>query len=636
MSVSEAGIVTATRGRGRIVVAAPLGAEISVTDGGFSRVASAVTQLDEEFAEGVYTVRWSAGERGRQWIVRLRESAMLRIPGDVGSGTSDGPPEDDRIQEIADAIADRPALLRDAEILVAVLATDDQTRTDLGRNIELRDPDGSRIPRDRKRTHDDVAASWKIVAHPAKPGPLILRYETFERKIVEQTVYAIDRRKTVVLLSYAQTSVVAQEKGEARIRKRRGIDPARTTIVSLPAGTGRNRLAAATATAETILHRLGTRTAPLHPSVAATLLDDDDPYLHLYAAAAVIAISGSVIERLTTVLTDAPGSQTAGIDEATALHRQLAKYADWPDVRCLGWKLTGDQPGTLPPASGLLAAPMLEIAWRWASGHSVRDPATAVDPLIAATAARANPGAIPWLVASTGPARTGTGFLEPIGQIEPDLARLVDGLNNILSRSPVAGESLGPKNTARRFDVSNMAPAASYVIEAILSSGMAERWINPDGALVRQLASSLATPLSSLAPTVKAAALEVLDLVERGSMTSVLDDDPHKGRFGASAECNGITLILESFDKSGSQEFLALKFVVASHSASRPLLGPVTFHLHPTFTPSVELVRVIDGRATLPCYAWGAFTIGVETADGLRMELDLAEEKRLPGWFRGR
>ncbi|MER9349982.1 pYEATS domain-containing protein [Mesorhizobium sp. M0227] len=616
---------------------APLGAEISVTDGGFSRVASGVTLLDQAFSEGVYTVRWAAGERGRQWIVRLRESATLRIPEDVGSGASDGPPEDGRLKEIANAIAAQPTLTRGAEILVAVLATDDQTKTDLGQNIELRDPNGRRISRDQKRIYNGVAASWMIVGHSVAPGPFVLRYETFERKIVEQTVYAIERRRTVVLLSYAQTSVIAQEKGDARIRKRRGIDPARTTMVSLAAGTAGNRLAEAIATAETLLHKLRTRTAPLDPSVAAMIIDDDDPYLHLYAAAAVIAISGSAVERLTTVLSDAPGKLTAGINEATTLHNKLAKYKDWPDVRCLGWRLAADQPGALPSAPGLLVAPMLEIAWRWASGHSVGDPAMAVDPLIAATAARANPGAIPWLVAGTAPTRTGAGpATGSVSEIQIDLARLVDGLNNILSRSPEVAKGFGSREPIRRFDVSNIEPAAGFVIEAILRSGVAERWLKPDSALVRQLASSLATPLSSLAPSVRAAALKVMDLVESGSMTSALDDDPHKGRFGGSANYKGITLSLKSFEESVSQEILALRLMVASHNAGQPLLGPVTFYLHPTFTPSSEIVRVIDGQATFSCYAWGAFTIGVETSDGLRVELDLAEDKRLPGWFRGR
>jgi hypothetical protein len=671
MSRSEAKTRTPMRDSGKLVVEAPLGADISVTDGGFSRVAEGVTRLDTTLPEGVYTVRWSAGERGRRWIVRLRGGATLHVPGDLGTGTAEGLPEDARLQAVADLIANHSRSARTSAILVVVLATDAQTRADLGRSVRLRSVEGTlmrRRDRERERTDADAeAADWTMVRYDVPPGPFLVSFETFERRVVEQTVFAIPGRATTVLLSYAQTSLVEKTEGDARLRKRRGVDPSRTVMVSFSADQLAEEMVAAISIAEILLHKLRTRTATLHPSVAVALYDNKDPYLHLYAAAAVVARPGTPIERLASTLNDDRGRLGGPNDEATALYRRLAQFAEWPDVRCLGWRLAADRTEQVAPEAGsLTAAPMLEIAWRWASGQSVRDWALAVDPLIAATANKADPTAIPWLV--TGTASKRQEFASPVhvddvdlrlgavfgttefaspGQVDdvaPDLVRLVEFLTKMLRvkeqtylPSDFAVPTSAPmqRRIVSALGLSSVGPAAGQLIEAILGSGSTERWINPDSALVRNLASSLGTPLSSLAPTVKAAAREVYELFERDSAgeSTLLNSDPHKGRFGGSPSAAGATLSLECFEKSGSLEFLALTLVVTNNNPQRPLRGPVTFHLHPTFTPSLEIVRAIDGRATFVCYAWGGFTVGAETDDGRRMELDLAKDDRLPRWF---
>jgi hypothetical protein len=649
MSAFEVQTRTPERDNGRLVVEAPLGADIAVTDGGFSRAAEGVTRLDTTLPEGVYTVRWWAGERGRQWIVRLRGGTTLHVPGDLGIGTAEGLPEDARLKAVADFIANQSLPARASAILVVVLATDAQTRADLGRSVRLRSVDGTLMrrrnrDRDRERTDAD-AADWTVVRYDVPPGPFRILYETFERRIVEQTAFAICGRTTVVLLTYAHTSLMEKTEGDTRLRRRRGVDPSRTTMVSVSTDTSPEEIVAAIGIAEILLHQLRTRRAALHPSVAIALYEAPDPYLQLYAAAAVVARPGTVIERLASILAEDRGRLEGPPDEAIALHCRLAKFADWPDVCCLGWRLTVNRTEQVAPETmHLLAPPMLEIAWRWASAQSVRDWNSAIDALIATTASKADPTAIPWLV--TGTATKKQEFAAPgtLDDVSHDLALLVQGLAGTLKAKGLADlvsdetESVLAtisRKTASAFDLSSVAPAAAHVIQAILGSGPINRWLTVDSALVRNLASSLGTPLSSLAPTVKAAAREVFERFERESAGdyTLLNSDPHKGRFGGTPSAAGVTLSLKSFEKSGSLEFLAVTLVVSSDNPQRPLRGPVTFHLHPTFTPSVEIVRVIEGRATFVCYAWGAFTVGAETADGQRMELDLAEDTRLPSWF---
>ncbi len=66
----------------------------------------------------------------------------------------------------------------------------------------------------------------------------------------------------------------------------------------------------------------------------------------------------------------------------------------------------------------------------------------------------------------------------------------------------------------------------------------------------------------------------------------------------------------------------------------------VKFHLHPTFKVNEIVVSPQDGRATLRCLAWGAFTVGAEVAPGtdhtVKLELDLSKLPDAPPLFRSR
>jgi hypothetical protein len=64
------------------------------------------------------------------------------------------------------------------------------------------------------------------------------------------------------------------------------------------------------------------------------------------------------------------------------------------------------------------------------------------------------------------------------------------------------------------------------------------------------------------------------------------------------------------------------------------LVGPVTFHLHPTFENDKEIVQVKNGKAKLQLWAYGAFTVGVMTGDRKKLELDLSKLKDAPQYFR--
>ena len=111
-------------------------------------------------------------------------------------------------------------------------------------------------------------------------------------------------------------------------------------------------------------------------------------------------------------------------------------------------------------------------------------------------------------------------------------------------------------------------------------------------------------------------------------------EDPQKGQWGGKNADRDRSL--DAGVRELSPGWFEIVLTVKG-TARKPLVGPVTFHLHPTFKPPVRDVSPVDGAASLTLAGWGAFTVGVETDDGkTRLELDLSQESSLPQLFRDR
>jgi SIR2-like protein/pYEATS domain-containing protein involved in immunity len=113
-------------------------------------------------------------------------------------------------------------------------------------------------------------------------------------------------------------------------------------------------------------------------------------------------------------------------------------------------------------------------------------------------------------------------------------------------------------------------------------------------------------------------------------------EDPNKGQFGGLAECNGRRLTAVVKAVRDDPDWFTVIVTVRSTDPSRPLTGLVTFHLHPTFQPTV-ISEMADGSgtATVELISYGAFTIGAEVDGGAtRLELDLASDLSAPERFR--
>ena len=124
-------------------------------------------------------------------------------------------------------------------------------------------------------------------------------------------------------------------------------------------------------------------------------------------------------------------------------------------------------------------------------------------------------------------------------------------------------------------------------------------------------------------------------------------DDPQKGQWGGKSERDGrrvsATVTEGTTNRKGlpsTVEIFSGWFnveLLVESTAGRSLEGEVEFHLHPSFTPAVVRVPVIEGRAVFEHRAWGAYTVGVSADDGrTQLELDLATLRDAPKVFRER
>jgi hypothetical protein len=115
--------------------------------------------------------------------------------------------------------------------------------------------------------------------------------------------------------------------------------------------------------------------------------------------------------------------------------------------------------------------------------------------------------------------------------------------------------------------------------------------------------------------------------------------DPEKGCWGGSPTANDRILEAKVTPAGASGEWFKIELTVRSlKPTEHPLVGNVTFHLHPTFKQRVVTEAVgPDGVARLERFAYGAFTVGAECDNGqTKLELDLAKLPDAPPKFRER
>ena len=119
------------------------------------------------------------------------------------------------------------------------------------------------------------------------------------------------------------------------------------------------------------------------------------------------------------------------------------------------------------------------------------------------------------------------------------------------------------------------------------------------------------------------------------SAAQIWEADFNVGRFGGTnrSPTRVLSAALGKVSEKGVEVTLIVKSV---DPISAPLLGTVTFYLHPTFTVPVIKVDPLNSVAQILICTADAFTIGVECdGGGTVLELNLANEPGFPAQLGG-
>lgn len=121
-------------------------------------------------------------------------------------------------------------------------------------------------------------------------------------------------------------------------------------------------------------------------------------------------------------------------------------------------------------------------------------------------------------------------------------------------------------------------------------------------------------------------------------LRALASTDPTKGQFGGRAVADGRKLSAKVAPLGTEIDYFRVDITVESLPGSAPLVGVVSFFLHPTFPTPILRANAENGRATVTVLAWGAFTVGVLCDEGrVTLELDLCDPQvNAPSPFRDR
>lgn len=143
----------------------------------------------------------------------------------------------------------------------------------------------------------------------------------------------------------------------------------------------------------------------------------------------------------------------------------------------------------------------------------------------------------------------------------------------------------------------------------------------------------VADNIERLEPIIKSMGMEAM-LGTKSKSRVIQPDDPEKGKWGGHSIVNEKRISATVLPIENNQHLFKVTLNVASINSAKPIKGKVIFHLHPTFINTDRTIEAENGVAQLHLIAYGAFTVGVETEDGTKLELDLSEDISFPEVFR--
>jgi hypothetical protein len=617
------------------VASGPPGVEIQILDGGYSRLHRGAESLKARLEEGLYIVRWLAQEGTLEEIVRV---------------TADRRPH--RVPYPAPAVQPPPGLealtasrkgdrRHEAEIVVLEEGVPGLEPGGASKGLRLFNLDDVAMRSDRRSLdaeRDEAGSSeaggWALRVYGVAAGVYQLRFETSGGIALNQSVPALPGRRTIVRLRLAVEQVLTRQGDGSAIVSFRGVDPARTLMVTAPlgraGGPARDMLQLAESMLDGIVRGEGGLSAAALKRISAPAAD---PLLKLYGAAAVLAaLKGGRSPGLDEPCPEEPAQREAFLERwrgvADGLLASIEPFRDQiPDVAVLRSEQNGGEPQ-------LAAPPLLARGWRprdvEASSQALRGPAAGpaqAGPWLAWSAAAAKGGEVladrgtitttrPRMSTQLPPKSESVTFsagesfwsrFDGLGGVGVVLAAVAIGVGYALPRlglhAPLPDVTDGALQLQTVDQGLWLAAAAGIAGLVLLAGRMFVRWLS--------LRRARGDP--------PALSLPILNF-----------DDPHKGRFGGASVRDGVALCADFH--AGGSPWVEIDLTLEVGRDARVRGGdPVVFFLHDSFDPARVPHRVRHGRARLRITAYGGFTVGAWLpGQDLQLELDLAEAPGAP------
>lgn len=475
-----------TDGETILLVEGPLGVPIQVMDGKLRTVATGAGRLTASLREGIYTVRWF-GTEPEERTVRLFASAKPAIVKGGGSGQAFDPIalSDDVPMGSAGSqqqAGGRKRTPKPAPVpsLVVVVEQDDHViaKSDPARSVRVLDAQRDEVARWSERSGQRRGRLQATLP----PGAYVVRYKSTGNRVVEQTVVVTSGRQTVVRLSSERGYEFRGREGHRTPTAVRGIDPARTVILSVTEGSS-GLYERDISRARTLLRGLNARSALLDEQLTQMSARDADPYMRLYCGLLVAKACHDYPDR-------AQWAQGIAQQIAGALPSEFEA-----DVSALRWRL--DPSAGLPAYGQLRMPPMLAISWRWISEWTVQAPGIVARGEMMDAASDAPSAFLPWLVWNASALRRAAPRAVRETQVDPEL-HLRELLDQIFAETSLerftgigsSGLTVGLKGLANRGQVLS-ADVGRFV------SDLGHVWTRRDQPM-SELAGDLGLPAGSL------------------------------------------------------------------------------------------------------------------------------------------
>lgn len=626
------------KGNGRLEVQAPGDVEVVISNGLSSEVARGFGGITKDLSAGIYSVRWISGGNVLQELVRV-------FPGD---GNPVKEYKDEKLSTEARELAQTLSVVAKPRanklgVLLYIPWKDERPSDSFTRTFRLTahspttDDYRDFVPTVLKRP-----GALAVLFH-VPPGSYVLRYNSVDRIIVQQSVHVYAARVTVGLISLAKAARLEGLGDKAQFRARDGVEPSATRILSVPANGSAFHLEAQIRLVGTLLQRLSAGGDRIEPKLWVAIEDNPDPYIRTYAASLLLGSLSDASHEAQPKLPDATVSQVMQLIKHPSMQGAQPRS---PDAQCAWWRLSmSGFAADRTRFNEMLLPPMLERSWQWATAWSLSNSDNGVVPAEIVAASLGRLPTKPWLTWRANVTRNAgldlsrlrtldndiaadardvaSAFSDTVEDLRKEINRVADVYKSTKSFSLPSVDITQLSNATKRL-------AANVTVFNSESQGNKR-------SLLEDLVKTMKAPISVVASEVQRALDEVKVAASATDSNALMSQDPWKDQFGGSPERNGYRLVLRSWKQSNDPDFLALDVAVLTEDERLvQRRGKVRFFLHPTFNPITQDAVWQDGVAAFTCYAFGAFTLGALVDDGTKLELDLATDVRLPQLFRSR